>query len=266
MGRKRKDPSEALAIKPNAEGSAKRSGKGGASDGKKPRRPRTETPAKPGMPGSVDDTRRCTATANRTGERCKAPAIKGHNVCRVHGGASPQVVRTAKQRLLELASPAVAALQEVLTNPETDNATKVRAALGILDRTGHGPGAKLEVGISKWDDLMEAASAEQIDRGALALDSSDQPALPSGRGGGHEPTWEDVAQAQSDARAEAWREYDSEDAADYERRPNFRHSQTVRGEATVVEDSILPGIPPTSGPSEYGGDPLAWPYDRPPAS
>lgn len=35
---------------------------------------------------------RCTATAKRTGERCKAPAVRGWSVCRVHGaggGAPP---------------------------------------------------------------------------------------------------------------------------------------------------------------------------------
>ncbi|GAA1543307.1 hypothetical protein [Nocardioides humi] len=198
------------------------------------------------------------------GKPCGMKPRIGSLVCVKHGGNHPDHKRKAKERLLELVDPALAALHKVLTDKNADDSTKVRAALGILDRTGHGPGAKLEVGVSKWDHLMEAASAEQFDRGAIEYDEPS--GLPSGGGGGHEPTWEDVAQAQSNARAEAWREYDSEDAAEYERRPNFRHSQTVRGEATVVEDSILPGIPPTSGPSEYGGDPLAWPYDRPPAS
>ncbi|MDJ0613979.1 MAG: hypothetical protein QNJ29_09900 [Rhizobiaceae bacterium] len=28
---------------------------------------------------------RCTATSKRTGQRCKAPAVKGKKVCRFHG-------------------------------------------------------------------------------------------------------------------------------------------------------------------------------------
>lgn len=32
------------------------------------------------------DARQCTATAKSTGERCKAPAVEGRNVCRMHGG------------------------------------------------------------------------------------------------------------------------------------------------------------------------------------
>jgi hypothetical protein len=35
---------------------------------------------------------RCTAKSKRTGERCKAPAVKGWNVCRFHGarGGAPE--------------------------------------------------------------------------------------------------------------------------------------------------------------------------------
>lgn len=32
---------------------------------------------------------KCTATAKRTGKPCKAPAIKGKDKCRVHGGMTP---------------------------------------------------------------------------------------------------------------------------------------------------------------------------------
>jgi hypothetical protein len=35
---------------------------------------------------------RCTAKSKRTGQRCKAPAVKGWNVCRFHGarGGAPE--------------------------------------------------------------------------------------------------------------------------------------------------------------------------------
>jgi hypothetical protein len=37
-------------------------------------------------------TPRCTAKSKRTGERCKAPAVRGWNVCRFHGarGGAPK--------------------------------------------------------------------------------------------------------------------------------------------------------------------------------
>jgi hypothetical protein len=35
---------------------------------------------------------RCTAKSKRTGQRCRAPAVKGWNVCRMHGarGGAPE--------------------------------------------------------------------------------------------------------------------------------------------------------------------------------
>lgn len=42
---------------------------------------------------------RCTARSSRTGEQCKAWAIRGGTVCSVHGGRAPQVRRAAARRL-----------------------------------------------------------------------------------------------------------------------------------------------------------------------
>ena len=41
---------------------------------------------------SAHDAPRCTAKSKRTGEPCRAPAVRGWNVCRLHGargGAKP---------------------------------------------------------------------------------------------------------------------------------------------------------------------------------
>jgi hypothetical protein len=42
----------------------------------------------------------CVAHSKRTGEPCRQRAIAGATVCRVHGGATPQVRRAAARRLL----------------------------------------------------------------------------------------------------------------------------------------------------------------------
>ncbi len=47
----------------------------------------------------ADHPRRCTALARSSGERCRRAAILGGTVCRVHGGAAPQVKAAAKKRL-----------------------------------------------------------------------------------------------------------------------------------------------------------------------
>ncbi len=101
------------------------------------------------------DTRRCSATAKASGERCGRAPIPGGNVCAVHGGKAPQVVEMARMRLMEGASLAIDALLRCLTptppcpmcgrsDSDRDPAT-IRAAQIVLDRTGFGASAKLEV-------------------------------------------------------------------------------------------------------------------------
>jgi hypothetical protein len=240
-----KDLSESLAINSEAEApSAKRvrrsrTGKSSPTVGKTPP---TNTPAQPGMPGSVNDSRRCTAKAHRTGERCKAPAMLGQTKCRVHGGASPQARKTAKERLLELADPALAALSKIVRDEEADDAVRLRASLGILDRIGLGPG--VHVGIEtgdRWSTLLDDAT--MVDNRTLG-----------GGGEAAELTNEAALQLALDARDDAWREYDDADAAEYASRPSFRDENTISG--TVVQSRYV-GRPP-QGPTD---PPLYWPED-----
>jgi hypothetical protein len=44
------------------------------------------------MPGKAPEEQQCTATSKRSGERCKAWAVGGSTVCRMHGGKSPRGV------------------------------------------------------------------------------------------------------------------------------------------------------------------------------
>ena len=87
--------------------------------------------------------RRCTAMLSDRSRRCKNAAILGGRVCRVHGGSAPQVKRSARQRLMELAEPAVEALRMALESE--DIRAIVRAAIAVLDRTGHHPRQRVEV-------------------------------------------------------------------------------------------------------------------------
>lgn len=105
----------------------------------------------------MEDSRRCTATANSTGERCKNAAIKGGTVCRVHGGSAPQVKKKAQERLDRMADEVTADVAEILRDltdlyHEADPEYKlaIQSAIKshwriILDRTGHGPTEKREV-------------------------------------------------------------------------------------------------------------------------
>lgn len=47
----------------------------------------------------LNHPRRCTARRQRDGKPCGRFAIRGGSVCRIHGGASPQVIAKAKERM-----------------------------------------------------------------------------------------------------------------------------------------------------------------------
>jgi hypothetical protein len=68
-------------------------------------------------------------------------------VCPTHGGAAPQVKKSAVERLHSLVDPAIDALSSVIRKGlKTGNTpSAVRASLGILDRTGFHPSKAVEL-------------------------------------------------------------------------------------------------------------------------
>jgi hypothetical protein len=89
--------------------------------------------------------RRCTAVAKSTGRPCQAYACVDAFVCQKHGGMAPQVQNKALERRDEiqvdaleamraLIPEAVAALQQIINNPEAKDADRLKAADAILDR------------------------------------------------------------------------------------------------------------------------------------
>lgn len=96
---------------------------------------------------SVD--RRCTATSKQSGERCKRAPIVGGFVCDIHGGGTPAVKKSARERLLAMVDPALDALLRALqTGPPCEHCGRsdadrdpvvLRAAQLVLDRAGYHP-------------------------------------------------------------------------------------------------------------------------------
>ncbi len=84
---------------------------------------------------------RCKAT-NRSGKRCGKPAIDGGSVCRLHGGAAPQVRRAAELRILKMVSPALVELGKLILKADSDS-VRMRAIKDVLDRAGLAPITKL---------------------------------------------------------------------------------------------------------------------------
>lgn len=79
--------------------------------------------------------RRCTAHSSRTGEPCKNAAIKGHNVCRYHGGAAPHIKQAARIRLENAADLMAKQLLGIALTADSDG-VKLAAIRDALDRAG----------------------------------------------------------------------------------------------------------------------------------
>lgn len=76
--------------------------------------------------------RRCKAKSKQSGKQCAQAPIPGGEVCRFHGGAAPQVIAKARERLAALVDPAIDQLAKLLTTRKSDVALK--AVKDVLDR------------------------------------------------------------------------------------------------------------------------------------
>lgn len=85
----------------------------------------------------IEPRRQCTAHA-RSGSQCKRSPILGGTVCRMHGGAVPQVRAAAAARIAALVDPALARLARLIDLAETDS-VKLAAVKDVLDRAGLRP-------------------------------------------------------------------------------------------------------------------------------
>ena len=103
-----------------------------------------------------DPQRICTANKS-DGTHCKAYAIKGGTVCRVHGGSAPQVKAAAMKRLLDAVDPVAGELVKMAMGDKRDS-VKLAAAKDVLDRAGIGEPARSEVTILT-DDVLVAEIA-----------------------------------------------------------------------------------------------------------
>ena len=91
----------------------------------------------------MNESRRCTAKISDGSRRCRKARMHGQRICGSHGGRSPQAKRSARERLNELAEPAIEALRVALES--NDIRAIIRAAQIVLDRTGYGPSQHVEV-------------------------------------------------------------------------------------------------------------------------
>lgn len=87
---------------------------------------------------------RCTARSKRSGVRCKRFPIPGGTVCRMHGGAAPQVKAKALERLQAYQNTAIDRLFTLVEQREYPSVA-IAAVKDVLDRTMGKPKETLDV-------------------------------------------------------------------------------------------------------------------------
>jgi hypothetical protein len=139
-------------------------------------------------PDSGPMKRRCSGTANSTGEQCRLPPIRGGTVCHKHGGSAPQVRAAAGRRLAE--AQALTTYERYSVNGNSPGPVDVLAELSRLvaevvrfrdftagriealtaeEWAAHDAAAAAEVGL--FERATERASRLLIDIARLGLDA-----------------------------------------------------------------------------------------------
>jgi hypothetical protein len=89
------------------------------------------------------DGRRTCSRHRTNGEPCRALAIRGANVCYVHGGAAPQVKLAAEERIRALVDPSLNRIAKAIDDDENPQLA-LAAARDILDRAGYKATEKIQ--------------------------------------------------------------------------------------------------------------------------
>lgn len=108
--------------------------------------------------------RRCTAK-NAKGERCRRYAIFGSNVCKTHGGATRQVVSSARMRVEMASNRLMGKLIEFAFDDDKPAHVQLEAIKDSLNRAGLKPREQVELGPIKgyeeiFDDIGSGSRVE----------------------------------------------------------------------------------------------------------
>lgn len=111
----------------------------------------------------------CSGTA-KNGERCKAFAVAGIEVCMNHGGSTPrmqaraqEMVTKARMSLFNLSEDAVDVIQELML-PGVSDAIRLKAAQDVLDRTGLKTAIDINVEVEHKSETPAEAIARKLEK------------------------------------------------------------------------------------------------------
>lgn len=125
---------------------------------------------------------RCGAK-RRNGEPCRKWPLAGTNRCRLHGGASPQAQRLARERIIGAADLAAKRLMEFMNDKRVPWSVRLAATRDLLDRANVTGDQVLKVEAThKWDDTFEDGVIVITDHAA------DDPEIAASNAAAIEPT------------------------------------------------------------------------------
>lgn len=106
--------------------------------------------------------RRCVAKKTN-GEQCRRWAIKGSTVCKMHGGAAPQVLAKAKARIQNNADKITKKEIEFVFDEGIPANVRLNAAQDLLDRAGLIKTQQVEIGPPKpYEQIFDSISAAPL--------------------------------------------------------------------------------------------------------
>src|SRR4051794_22299579 len=118
--------------------------------------------------GLLPDPARCVAR-KRDGTPCRGRPLDGANVCRMHGGAAPQVRRKAQERLALASDIVVVKLLALAFDANTPDAVKLAAMKDVLDRAQVSGKTTIEVEVPQWQQLLDGIVATLPTDGDTAM-------------------------------------------------------------------------------------------------
>lgn len=134
--------------------------------------PRGPVKAKNPMESADPMDGRCTAT-NRRGERCGRRPIPGGYVCKMHGGAAPQVIAKAEERL-EMHYPKAVRVAGELLDAVDFPTVQAQMVKFIVEHKDGRPTERVDANINMKVDLVDvlrqrhARHANSLDKMAPA--------------------------------------------------------------------------------------------------
>lgn len=100
---------------------------------------------------------KCKAKSKRSGKQCTNPPIRGGTVCRMHGGAAPQVRAKAEEQLRMARDELMEILLTIARDATQSASDRLKAITWALERAGFKAGLDLDIrGELKTKGYLEA--------------------------------------------------------------------------------------------------------------